>query len=410
MRTDPPGAAAAGAAAPPSGAFALNPDVVRAVEPPVAEAQSWVAGRAFPPDRPLLDLAQAVPSYPPAAELRAHLAGRAREFETARYTSVPGIPELRAAIARRVSELYGGPVGPENVLVPAGCNQAYCLAVLALARAGDEVLLPAPWYFNHAMWLDMLGARAVPLPFRADRGGVPDPEEAARLLTPRTRAIVLVTPNNPTGAVYPPETVARFRDLAAERGIALVLDETYRDFLDGGPPHGLFRDPRWGATVVQLYSFSKVFSLAGYRVGALVAGEPLVRAATKIMDTVSICAPRVAQDAALYGLENLSGWAAARRDEISARREAARAALAAAAPEYEIVSSGAYFLYLRHPFEGVPARDIAERLARRRGVLCLPGPFFGPGQERCLRLACANAAEADMPELARRLAAEARSG
>ena len=383
----------------------INPEVIRAIDPPIAEAQSWIANREFPAEKPLLDLAQAVPSYPPAEALSAHLAARAKAFETARYTPIAGIPELRSALATHMAATHAGTIGPENVLISAGCNQAYCLAILALARAGDQVILPVPYYFNHMMWLQMQGIEAVPLPFRADRGGVPDPSQAEAVITERTRAIVLVTPNNPTGAVYPPDTIAAFRDLAAARGIALIIDETYKDFLDDGPPHRLFEDDKWGETVVQLYSFSKAFSLPGYRVGSVIAGEKTIAAVTKVMDTISICAPRIAQDAALFGLENLSGWVADKRAMINRRRDAVREIFRSNDLGYELISSGAYFAYARHPFSGVQAGDVARRLVDDHNILCLPGTFFGPGQEQCLRLAYANATVEEMPVMAARLKA-----
>src|SRR5258708_22668781 len=130
-----------------------------------------------------------------------------------------------------MSGFYGAAVAPQEVAITAGCNQAFCLAMMALAGAGDEVMLPVPYYFNHRMWLDMLGVATVALPFRPDRGGVPDPREAAERITARTRAIVLISPNNPTGAVYPPSVLAEFLAVARSRAIALVIDETYKDFL-----------------------------------------------------------------------------------------------------------------------------------------------------------------------------------
>jgi aspartate/methionine/tyrosine aminotransferase len=383
----------------------VNPDVIRAIDPPIAEAQSWIAGRNFPAEKQLLDLAQAVPSYPPADSLSAHLATRTAAFETARYTPIAGIPELRTDLADHMAKTHGGKIGEENVLISAGCNQAYCLAILALARAGDQVILPVPYYFNHMMWLQMQGIEAVPLPFRADRAGVPDPAEAEAAITDRTRAIVLVTPNNPTGAVYPPDTITAFRDLAAERGIALIIDETYKDFLEDGAPHGLFEDERWGETVVQLYSFSKAFSLPGYRVGSVIAGENTIAAVTKVMDTISICAPRIAQDAAHFGLSNLADWVAEKRAMINGRRDAVREIFRSNDLGYELISSGAYFAYARHPFKGMHAKDVARRLADDHNILCLPGTFFGPGQEQCLRLAYANATVEEMPTLADRLKA-----
>ncbi|MDE0810897.1 MAG: aminotransferase [Alphaproteobacteria bacterium] len=383
----------------------VNPDVIRAIDPPIAEAQSWIAGRDFPVEKPLLDLAQAVPSYPPAESLSNLLASRMNAFDTARYTPIAGVPALRSALASHMARSHGGTINPENVLISAGCNQAYCLAILALARAGDQVILPTPYYFNHMMWLQMQGIEAVPLQFCADRAGIPDPAEAAARITDRTRAIVLVTPNNPTGAVYPPETIAAFRDLARENGIALIIDETYKDFLEASPPHDLFLDDRWGETVVQLYSFSKAFSLPGYRVGSVIAGERTIAAVTKVMDTISICAPRISQDAALFGLKNLSDWVSDKRAMINARRDRMREIFRANDLGYELMSSGAYFAYARHPFEGVKATDVARRLADDHNILCLPGSFFGPSQEQFLRLAYANATVEELPVLAERLKA-----
>src|SRR5207237_4700374 len=134
---------------------------------------------------------------------------------------------------------------------------------------------------------------------RAGSGAVPNAEDAAKLIGPRTRAIVLISPNNPTGAVYPPATIHAFFELAKKHGIALLLDETYKDFLpEGTRPHELFSDPHWRGTLVHLYSFSKVFALTGYRVGAVTAGTKLIEQIEKAMDCVSICPPRLGQEAA----------------------------------------------------------------------------------------------------------------
>lgn len=385
--------------------FVLNSDVLGALEPPIAECQTWIAGRTFPTDKKLLDLAQAVPSYPPATALTDHIAERAAHFETAQYSMIPGVPELRRELADHVAHRYRGVVGSENVLISAGCNQAFCMAVLAVARAGDAVMLPVPYYFNHQMWLEIQGIDPVHLPFRFDRAGVPDPEEARRMLTDKTKAIVLVSPNNPTGAVYPPEVIGAFHDLAAERGIALILDETYRDFLedDNGPPHDVFKDEKWGETLIQLYSFSKTFSLTGYRAGSVIAGTKTIDAVTKIMDTIQICTPRISQYAALYGIRHVWPWVAEKRNMLKERKKALEAAFRSNDFGYELISASAYFSYVRHPFDRLSAKQVARKLADEQNVLCLPGSFFGPDQERFLRLAFANAKAEDMPELAKRL-------
>ncbi|MBT5674311.1 MAG: aminotransferase [Rhodospirillaceae bacterium] len=385
--------------------YRVNPLFSAVAPPPIAEAWGWVEGRTFPEDKPLIDLAQAEPSYPPAPELLAHLAEEIHRPELSRYTDILGTAELRAAFAGHLSEFYGADVAPAYVSITAGCNQAFCLAAMALVGVGDEVILPAPYYFNHDMWLKMLGAKAVPLSFQAVNGGVPDVAEAADKITARTRAIVLVSPNNPTGAIYPPAVIWQFFELARERGIALVLDETYKDFLPtDGAPHDLLRAPDWPATLIQLFSFSKAYSLTGHRVGGLVAGPEITAEITKGMDCAAICAPAVGQAAALFGLENLAGWKEEKRELSLQRLAALRQALARNDLGYELVSAGAFFAYMRHPHHGKGAAEVARRLADEQNMLCLPGNFFGPGQDSYLRFSFANVEADRMDEIAKRLA------
>jgi aspartate/methionine/tyrosine aminotransferase len=307
-----------------------------------------------------------------------------------------------------MSEAYATDIAASRVGITAGCNQAFCVAVNALAGAGDEVILPAPYYFNHQMWLDMQGIRAVHLPCEESRGMVPDPAVAARLVGDRTRAIVLVTPNNPTGAIYPPETMAAFFDLARARGIALIVDETYKDFRpDTAAAHGLFAKAGWQDTLVQLYSFSKAYSLTGYRVGSIVGGKGLLDAVEKIMDCIAICAPNLSQQAALFGLRNLTAWREEKRQLMNARVAALREAFAGSNSGYVPVSAGAYFAWVRHPHEAGDSMQVARTLAKDHNLLCLPGRMFGPGQDRYLRLAFANLDADLMTEVVGRLAAYA---
>src|SRR5215469_3995546 len=123
-----------------------NPLLAAVAAPPIAEAHRWIEGRRFPPEKPLIDVAQAVPGYPPPRELTDHLATIVGEAATARYTDIPGLPALRQALAEDMAAFYGASIGADDVAITAGCNQAFCLAMLALARAGDEVILPLPYY------------------------------------------------------------------------------------------------------------------------------------------------------------------------------------------------------------------------------------------------------------------------
>ncbi len=163
-----------------------------------------------------------------------------------------------------MSRAYAARIDTADIAITSGGNLAFTMAMTVLAGAGDAVMLPAPWYFNHRMALTALGIPCVPLECRAEDGFVPDPDRAARLMD-SVRAIVLVSPNNPTGAVYPPAVIEAFAELARRHGAWLVLDETYRDFLDPtqSPPHALFSDTAWRDNVVHLYSFSKAYCVPG---------------------------------------------------------------------------------------------------------------------------------------------------
>ncbi|MBY0397241.1 MAG: aminotransferase, partial [Thermoleophilia bacterium] len=275
--------------------FPLNPAMAATEPPPVMEARRWLASAAFPPERPLINVSQAAPVDPPPAGLRQALAEAALNDPAAHlYGPVLGLPELRAEVAAQWSAAYGGRILETEVAITQGCNQAFCTILSTIARTGDEVILPTPWYFNHKMWLDMQGIRAVPLPAGPDM--VPEAAAAEALVTDRTRAIVLVSPNNPAGAEYPAGTLRAFLDLARARGLALVVDETYRDFDSRtGAPHDLFADPDWRETLVHLYSFSKAYRLTGHRVGAIVAGAARLAEAEKFLDCVAICLGQLGQ-------------------------------------------------------------------------------------------------------------------
>jgi len=298
--------------------------------PPIPEAQAWkelYSGDAGP----MIDLSQAVPSTPPPASLLEALGRAAREADTCRYGPILGDAVLRAGHAAETGRLYGAPIREAQVAITAGCNQAFVTVMMALAGTGDRVILPTPWYFNHRMTLDMLGIEVDILPARSEAGFVPDVAEAAGLITPSTRAIILVSPNNPTGAIYPPSVIEAFATLCRRKGIALVLDETYRDFLPpGSAPHRVFQDERWGETLISLYSFA-----------------------------------------------SLNGW--------------------------QLHSAGAYFAYVAHPWPDRSAAEVARRLALEGGVLALPGPYFGTGQEGHLRFAFANVGTETLQTLPERL-------
>ncbi len=369
------------------------------------EARRWLAETPLPEGLPLLNLAQAAPAAAPPLPLREAMAHAVLHDPAMHlYGPVLGTEPLRRALAERTSRLYGGSITPAHVAITSGCNQAFCATISALCERGDAVILPKPWYFNHQMWLSLNGIETIPLPTGGDL--LPDPAVAEALITPRTRALVLVSPNNPGGVSYPADLIAAFAERAHRHGLALILDETYRDFhSEPGPPHALFTDPNWDSVLVHLYSFSKSFRLTGHRVGAILAAPSLLAEIEKILDTVTICPSGPGQMAALWGLTHLTEWLEGERSEIL-RRRAALAEGLAEVPGWRLMGSGAYFAYVRPPF-ALPAPELCLKLLAEEAVLVLPGTMFRPPHDPDgmseLRIAFANADLGEIAALIERL-------
>ena len=379
----------------------LNPLLTAIEDPPIDEVQQWIRGRAFPEDKPLIDLSQALPSYPPAAELRNHMAELVLDPSISGYMEIGGISELKEAYANEVSQFYQTRVSSEEVFITAGCNQAFFLSMLTLGKAGDEVILPAPYYFNHRMTLEMLGMTPVLLPCRPKTGMLPEVDIAEMLITPQTRGIVLVTPNNPSGTVYPSGLIEDFYRLAQAKGLYLILDETYRDFLnpDQGLPHHLL-NLSWQENLVQLYSFSKSFALAGYRIGAITASSEFLKELVKVMDCAAICAPKLAQRSALYALMHLHDWREEKKQLMNLRAESFRRYFQESnRSRFRLSTLGPCFAYIRHSEVGKTAYEVAKKLALNENLLLLPGSMFGPDQDSFLRIAFANVEIERFPEM-----------
>ncbi len=312
--------------------------------PPIAEAMSWV--RQGPRNRELLNLCQAVPSYPPAPALQEEFARLAATPGIGGYTNIFGLDALRAAHAAAMSKDYKAAISAEHVAITTGCNQAFAAAVMAVAKAGENVVMPAPYYFNHQMWLSMLGIGIRDIPAFSIDANYPDVEKAR----------------------------------------AAIDDK-----------------PGWDDTLIQLYSFSKVYALAGYRLGAIISGPRILNEVAKILDCMTICPPHITQAGVIFALAELDGWKQEKLEMMAGRLAAIREVFGKPGLKFELVSSGAYFAYVRHPFRGEASKSVAMRLAQEHDVLCLPGSMFGPGQEDYLRFAFANVDGALMQHLVERL-------
>lgn len=382
----------------------FNPLVERVSPPPVPSVVAW--GKSYDGSRGrLIDLSQAVPGYPPHPDMLQWLGQAAASRDNTGYGAIEGEAVLRAAYADHVSKLYTADVSSDNIHITSGCNQAFISVAMAIAGAGDTLVLTNPFYFNHETTLSMLGINTELVRCDPALGFLPDIEAIEEALKPGVRALAIVSPNNPTGAVYPPALLDRIAALCKRNGSWLIIDETYRDFLaEGQRPHDLFSSENWQDTVIGLYSFSKSFCIPGHRLGAVTAGKQLIAQVTKVMDNLQICAPRAAQAAVARALPALDDWRNGNRVEISRRADAMKAVMAAL-PGWQLTAIGAYFAYIRHPFAGESSASVAEKLARYAGIVCLPGEYFGEDQTEYLRFAFANADSETIGLLTERLSA-----
>jgi aspartate/methionine/tyrosine aminotransferase len=374
----------------------FNPLIARLSPPPVPSVLAWA--KAYDGARgPLIDLSQAVPGYPPHPDMLKWLGESAASPAFTGYGAIEGEHVLRSAYAMHVSSLYNASISARNIHITSGCNQAFISTVIAIAGAGDTVLMTNPFYFNQETTLAMLGIGVELVPCDASDGFLPDIDAIASSLKPGVRALALVTPNNPTGSVYPPALLRRIYDLCRANKTWLILDETYRDFLGegSGAPHDLLALEGWQDGLICLYSFSKSFCIPGHRLGAITAGLAVIKQVAKVMDNLQICAPRSAQVAVAKALPALDDWRASNRAEIERRAEALKQVMSKLTG-WKLQAIGAYFAYIRHPYPDISSEFVAEKLAKIAGVVCLPGDYFGEGQEGYLRFAFANA---DVPTI-----------
>ena len=379
--------------------FTVNPNIDRVIFPPIVEIKRLVVGGRAPCGKSYIDLCQAVPDYPPASELIEYVQKSLLDPETALYTSDEGRLDVRKAVCRRYGRIYGASLAPESICLTVGASQAFWLAMVTLCTAGDEVIVQVPYYFDYDMALEMMGIARVYAPFHETTGGLPDVETIERLITSRTRAILLVSPSNPTGMVVPPDVIHRLFELAERHSIALVLDETYADFIAGGErPHRLFTENNWGDHFVHIMSFGKTYAITGYRAGLLVASDAFMHQALKVHDTMAICQPAPTQVALQYGLDHLDAWVVDNRRMMQRRHDRFRAEFMKPGNPFELVASGTFFAWVKHPFSGATGWAMARDLIEKAGLVTLPGEIFGPGMSRYLRVAFGNITEELIPE------------
>lgn len=333
-----------------------------------------------------ISLGQGVVHFSPPERARRRAAEAWTDPRTHHYSAVDGVLELKECIARKLAADNGIDATGRCITVTAGANMAFLNALFVVTEPGDEIILPAPYYFNHEMAITMLGCRPVPVPVD-DRHQI-DLQRLEYAITPRTRAIVTVSPNNPTGAVYARPVLEHINALCGRRGIYHVSDEAYEYFTYDGVAHFSPGSIEAGSPhTISLFSLSKSFGFAGWRIGYMVAPEGLAPAIAKAQDTNLICPPVVSQHAAIGALEAGAAYPASFIDELSAVRRLVLDALdglpdRCRAPRPD----GAFYVFLRIDTNQTPL-ELAETLITKHRVAVIPGSAFGVDTGCTLRIA-----------------------
>jgi aspartate/methionine/tyrosine aminotransferase len=348
-------------------------DRMHAVQPPIVP----IVGRWIRETPGTISLGQGMVAYGPPAEAIASARAFGDDPDQHRYGPVEGESALVAALERKLAGENGIAVSPlSRVVVTAGANMGFLNAVLAIADPGDEVILPAPFYFNHDMAIVIAGCRTVAVP--TDARYQLDLDAIERAITPRTRAVVTVSPNNPTGAIYPEAALRELNALCAGRGLFHVHDQAYEYFTyDEARSFSPGAMAGAAAHTISLFSLSKAYGFASWRIGYMVVPGELFDAVNKVQDTNLICPPLVSQYAALGALRAGVAYTRTRLADLAQVRREVFSRLASIGDVCDAPrTDGAFYVFMRVRADLDPV-VLAERLVREHRVAVIPGTAFG---------------------------------
>ena len=334
-----------------------------------------------------ISLGQGVVHYAPPPEVALAVVNGANDPRIHRYGFVRGMPELLQEVERKVTFENGIPLsGQQCVVVTAGSNMGFLHTVLAIADVDDEVILLSPFYFNHEMAIEIAGCRPIIVP--TDREYQLDFARIQAALTPRTRAIVTVSPSNPTGAVYSPTALAAVNRLCRERGVYHISDEAYEYFVYDSAKHFSPASlPDSAPHTISLYSLSKAYGMAGWRAAYMVVPGHLETSIKKIQDTNLVCPPIVSQMAATAALRLGRDWCTDKITSFAAVRELVLEQLATLGSCCRVPRpAGAFYVLIELDTDRTDL-ELVERLIREHGIAVMPGSTFGVADRCALRIA-----------------------
>ncbi len=330
----------------------------------------------------VLSLSIGEPDFPTPAHI-VEAGKKALDDGFTKYTSSVGIKELREAVAEKSAKENQIPAKPENILI-APTKHTLFMTCMALLDSGDEAIIPDPGWVSYGPMVVLAGAKPVPVRAADEEGFVPRPEDIAELITPRTRLIMLNSPSNPAGSVYPRAAMKGIADLAQDHDLVVVSDEIYEKILYEGEHVSPASLAGMFDRTVTVNGFSKTYSMTGWRLGWLVAPKPLFKEISKVQEHTITCATAFAQKAGVAALRGPTEPLRKMVTEFRARRNLIAAELAKIDRVTTFRPAGAFYVF---PKFDVPLDDsaLAEKLLREIKVAITPGSAFGAagaGHER----------------------------
>jgi len=326
----------------------------------------------------------------PTPEVVKKAAEEAMEHGETGYTQSLGLPSLREAVSAHYRATYGVDVGPDKVVVTQGTSPAMLLLFGALLDPGDEVIVSDPCYPAYPNYVGFLGGSPIPVPVRAEEGFRFRLEEVRAAITPRTRAIVINSPANPTGATLAPEDLEGLGRIAEETGVYIASDEIYHGLYFGGRDRSILE---FTDRAFVLNGFSKAYAMTGWRLGYMIAPPEFVRPAEKIQQNFFLCANHFVQVAGVTALTEAQADVARMREIYDERRQFVVPALRDVGLVVASEPTGAFYVFADARDWGGDSLALAYRLLDEAGVAVAPGVDFGTGGEGFLRVSYAASLE-----------------
>lgn len=354
--------------------------MTRVQQPVIPLIGQWIAEQPG-----VLSLAQGIAHYSPPSEIMTVLADRQDDIALHRYAAARGIPELLDRIEAKVQRENATDLTGRKICCTAGSNMGFLNAISCVANVGDEIVLLTPYYFNHHMAIEILGCQPVCIP--TDANYQIDVQRVADAITDRTRAVVTVSPNNPSGAVYPANALHEVNQICLREGIFHIHDEAYEYFVFGDEAHvspSSFADS--AAHTISLFSLSKAYAMAGWRIGYMVYPAQLESAVHKVQDTNLICPPIACQRAACIALDVGRSWCDAQIKAIRSVREPFFAQLRQIDDRCQVNEPAGAFYALLTLSTAQDDLQLVKSLVRDYAVATLPGSTFGITESCVLRL------------------------